>query len=219
MMAWTGRELAKAQSTEFAAQRLLGDDDPELVPQPLAEIDDAPADHAMDGRVWAVLDRSHQGPTVRIGESRWLTGPLAVDQPVRTVRVQLQNPITNDLERHTAGRGRLRAARTVIDRSQRQKTAGLACVLAPSGSGPQLLGLEIAPQRDRHGEPPSFATLNQTRSASRNTDESHRQRFGITHHVSILTMNGDSHQLRQSTSRPATARVEQNQATDESAAP
>ncbi len=41
----------------------------------------------------------------------------------------------------------------------------------------------------------------------------------LTHHVSILTMNGDSHQLRQSTSRPATARVEQNQATDESAAP
>ena len=40
----------------------------------------------------------------------------------------------------------------------------------------------------------------------------------LTHHVSILTMNGDSYRLKQSTSRhPAAtaARAEQNQATNE----
>jgi DNA replication protein DnaC len=38
----------------------------------------------------------------------------------------------------------------------------------------------------------------------------------LTHHVSILTMNGDSYRLRQSAGRrPAAARAEQNQATAE----
>jgi len=43
----------------------------------------------------------------------------------------------------------------------------------------------------------------------------------LTHHVSILTMNGDSYRLRQSTSRqPATTTgAEQNQANDESIDP
>jgi len=39
----------------------------------------------------------------------------------------------------------------------------------------------------------------------------------MTHHVSILTMNGDSYRLRQSTSRQpaATTGAKQNQANDE----
>ncbi len=44
----------------------------------------------------------------------------------------------------------------------------------------------------------------------------------LTHHVSILTMNGDSYRLRQSASRHSAitaARAEQNQATDESIDP
>ena len=43
----------------------------------------------------------------------------------------------------------------------------------------------------------------------------------LTHHVSILIMNGDSYRLRQSTSRKpaATAGAEQNQAKDESIDP
>ncbi len=36
----------------------------------------------------------------------------------------------------------------------------------------------------------------------------------LTHHVSILTMNGDSYRLKQSTGRRRTARAEQNQATE-----
>jgi len=42
----------------------------------------------------------------------------------------------------------------------------------------------------------------------------------LTHHVSILTMNGDSYRLKQSTrSRRATARAEQKQASTESVDP
>jgi DNA replication protein DnaC len=36
----------------------------------------------------------------------------------------------------------------------------------------------------------------------------------LTHHVSILTMNGDSYRLKQSAGRRRTARAEQNQATE-----
>jgi hypothetical protein len=43
----------------------------------------------------------------------------------------------------------------------------------------------------------------------------------LTHHVSILTMNGDSYRLRQSASRHSanSAEVEQNQSTNESIDP
>ena len=44
MMARTRRELAITHGAQFPAQRLLGHDDPELLEDPLAEIDDPPPD-------------------------------------------------------------------------------------------------------------------------------------------------------------------------------
>ena len=48
MMARTSRKLAVAHGAQFAAQRLLGDDDAEFSPYPLAEIDDPPANDAVE---------------------------------------------------------------------------------------------------------------------------------------------------------------------------
>jgi hypothetical protein len=47
---------------------------------------------------------------------------------------------------------------------QRQKTARLRRILRTPGNGAQARRIKITPQRDRHGEPPSFATLNQIRA-------------------------------------------------------
>jgi hypothetical protein len=48
VMAWPGREFAKTHGTQFAAQRLFRDRDPELFEDPLRQIDQPPADDTMD---------------------------------------------------------------------------------------------------------------------------------------------------------------------------
>src|SRR6201981_317520 len=95
---------------------------------------------------------------------RRLAGRLAIDQPVRTTGVELHYPIPNDLQCHPADRGCLGPPRPVIDGGQGQKPARLRRILRASCNGAQSLCVKISPQRDRHGEPPSFATLNQIRA-------------------------------------------------------
>src|SRR5205823_11556417 len=79
------------------------------------------------------------------------------------------DPVPNDLPGHAADLGGLRARGAGIDRSQGEQPAGLAGVLRLARERPQLCGVEIRPERDRHGKPPAFATLNQSRPASGNT--------------------------------------------------
>src|SRR3954470_1213448 len=50
----------------------------------------------------------------------------------------------------------------LVDRGQRQQTPGLRAVLRRAGNRAQRIGIKVCPERNRHGEPPSFATLNQT---------------------------------------------------------
>jgi hypothetical protein len=49
------RQLAVAHRSQLAAERLLRDDDRELIPDPLAKIDDPPTDYAMHRRDRTVL--------------------------------------------------------------------------------------------------------------------------------------------------------------------
>ena len=56
MMARPGRQLAEAHRAQLPAQGLLGDRDGELVPDPLCEIDQPPADHPVSRRDRPALD-------------------------------------------------------------------------------------------------------------------------------------------------------------------
>jgi hypothetical protein len=56
VVARAGRELAIAHGPQFAAQGLLGDRDAELLPEPLDQINQASAHHAVDGRDGALID-------------------------------------------------------------------------------------------------------------------------------------------------------------------
>ena len=55
-MARAGRELAIVHGPQLPAQRLLGDGEAELLPEPLDQIDQAPAHHAVDGRDGALVN-------------------------------------------------------------------------------------------------------------------------------------------------------------------
>ena len=128
-MARAGRELAIAlaiaHGPQLAAQRLLGDGEAELLPEPLDQIDQAPAHHAVDGRDGTLIDDGLQGLSVLIGEPR--RGPWcpAGQEALGSFGVEAQHPIAHDLQRHAADLSRLGPGGPIIDRRQSQKAAGL----------------------------------------------------------------------------------------------
>src|SRR3954470_12511695 len=79
-MARTGRELAIGHGPQLPAHGLLGDRDPELLPDPGDQIDETPAHHAVNRRDRARVDPGRQARAMRIGELGRLAGRLAVDQ-------------------------------------------------------------------------------------------------------------------------------------------
>src|SRR4029077_120134 len=136
----------------------------------------------MDRRDRAVLDHQHNGLALGIIEPRGLAWRFAVKQAVRTACVEPQHPIPDDLKPDPADLRCLRALRTVIDRRKSQKPPGLRPILRLPRQATQLHRLEIPAQRyrNRHGEPPMFATLNQSSADLGIVEESRFQRFGIS---------------------------------------
>ena len=132
-----GRELAIAHGTKFPAQGLLGDDDPELLPYPLTKIDEAPAHDAMGSGDRPALDYFHNRCPLRVVEPRGLAGRLAVDQARWPLGVEPHHPVPNDLQRHVANPGCLRARRPIINRRQGQQPTGLWPILDLAGNGMQ----------------------------------------------------------------------------------
>src|ERR1700734_899062 len=159
-MARASRELAITHLAQHPAQRLLGDDDAEFLENPLAEIDDTPAHDPVNRWNWAALDDRGERRPMRVVKPGWLSRRLAVDQALRPLGVELQHPVANDLERHPADPGRLRAPRAFVNRRQSQKPPRLRPVLRSPCRRPHHLRIKISPERNGHGEPPSFATLN-----------------------------------------------------------
>ena len=162
-MARTSGQLAIAHGPQFAAERLLGDREAELLPEPLHQIDQAPAHDTMDRRDRAFIELCGQSRAMRVGELGRPAGRLAVEKALRPVRVELHHPVAHDLQRDPADPSGFGPARPVLDRRQSQETPRLWAILALAGHRAKAIGVEVAPKRNRHGEPPSFATLNQTR--------------------------------------------------------
>ena len=184
MMTRTSGEFAIAHASQFPAQSLLGDGDHELPIQPLAEIDDAQTDKAVNGRDRPAFDHSSQRLTMLVREPGRLTGRLAIKKPVRAEGVELHHPIANNLHANSADPGCFRPRRTVVDCGQSQKSPRLRPVFQPPGSGPCRLCVEISSQwQGRHGEPPSFAILNQPAADSKSHTESRSPRFGISQRI------------------------------------
>lgn len=159
VMAWARRQLAKTHRTQLAAERLVGDADPKLVPQPLAEVDDAPAHDAMNRRYRPALNRRCQRRPMSLVQTRRLPRRLAVDQSVRAIGVELQHPVPDDLPRHPTDLRRLGTRRPVVDRRERQQSAHLIGVLALARRYTDTRRVVVRAQWNRHGETPRFANL------------------------------------------------------------
>src|SRR5271155_5319503 len=146
-MARASRELAIPHGAQFAAQRLLGDDDAEFLENPLAEIDDPPAHDPVNRRDWAALDDRGERGAMRGVQPRRLPWRLAVDQAVRALRVELDHPVANDLQPDAADLRRLGAAPPVGKARKGPDGGGL-----PPGPRPA----PAAQNRGRAQQPPRF---------------------------------------------------------------
>src|SRR5690606_37633140 len=114
-MTRSGRELAIAHGAQFMPQSLLADRHLELVPQPLDEIYDPPAHHAMNCGNGASFDGVRQRAPVGVVEDRVGARGLSRSQTIGTVCIEAQYPVPHDLQRHPAGLGCCAAAATVQD--------------------------------------------------------------------------------------------------------
>jgi hypothetical protein len=150
-MARAGRELAIVHGPQLAAQRLLGDRDAELLPEPLDEIDQAPAHHAVDGRNGTLFDNRRQGLSVLIGEPRRGARRSAGEEAFRSPGVEAQHPIAHDLQRHTANLSRFSAGGPIIDRRQGQKAPGLIGIPRALRQSAELGGIKVGSERDGSG--------------------------------------------------------------------
>lgn len=75
---------------------------------------------------------------MRVAQQRQLARRLAVDQPVRTSRVEPQRPVAHHLQAQAADGRSLGPGRAVVDRRQRQEAAGPG--RRPRSRGPQDAG-------------------------------------------------------------------------------
>jgi len=96
-----GGELAVAHFAQFAAHRLLGDADAELLEHPLTKIDDPPPHDAMDAGHRAIFDHARERGAVFVFEQRRLPGRLAINEPIWAMGVQPQHPVSDNLETAT----------------------------------------------------------------------------------------------------------------------
>ena len=80
-MARPRRELAKTHVSQFPAERLLGDLEAKLLEQPPREIDQPPANDAMDGWDGAVLHRPPQHLALAVVENAGAPGALPFKRP------------------------------------------------------------------------------------------------------------------------------------------
>ena len=90
-MAWTGGNLAEPQRLQFPPDGGFVQRDAETLLYPLRQVLETPADHAMDRRDRPVLDDLRQRPGLLAAKLRRRTRGLAVNQSVRTIRIETQN--------------------------------------------------------------------------------------------------------------------------------
>ena len=74
MMTRAGGQLAVAHGTQFPAQGLLGDANPEFLPHPLTQIDQPPTHDAINRRDRAAFDHRLQRRAMGVVQLRRLAG-------------------------------------------------------------------------------------------------------------------------------------------------
>jgi len=155
-MARASRELAVAERPQFAAQRRLAPPNPDLVPEPLHQILQPPAHHAMDSRNGAALHQGQQGLAVAGSELAGIAWCLAIDQGFRPMGVEAHHPVPHRLQPDPTDLRRFGPRAAIVDLGQRQQASALPSIVGGLGQSPQPGRVIILAKLDpwAHGGPP-----------------------------------------------------------------
>ena len=147
--------LAIAELAQFAPNRVLVERDTELLPQPLRQVDQTPAHHAVHGRVWPLLYHGGKRLALRVVQLGCAAGGLALDQSCRTFGIEPDHPITDNLQGEVADTRGVAARTAVVDGRQRQQPTRLPGITAAPRLLAELIGGKVGTKRNRrgHGEP------------------------------------------------------------------
>jgi hypothetical protein len=85
---FVGRQLAIAHGAQFPAERLLGDGDADLFEYPLCQVNQPPANHAMNRRNRAALDDPGDRLALAVIKLGGLAWRLSIQQTFRALRVE-----------------------------------------------------------------------------------------------------------------------------------
>jgi hypothetical protein len=97
MMAGAGRELAVTHGAQVLAHRLFGDPYPELLPDPLAEIDQTPAHHPWMAGVGPASINSASALRCSAVSRGAGPGDLRSIRPGGAIGIELHHPVGDDL--------------------------------------------------------------------------------------------------------------------------
>jgi hypothetical protein len=133
-----GADVGEAERLQELADRALVIGDPKAIEDDALQVDPAPAHHAVHDPVRAGLDEFGDLGALLCREA-WLgtLGP-AVQQTLRTLRVEPVHPVAQRLPVHAADPGGLRPVHAVHNRRQRQEPAALVRVLGRRRQTPEL---------------------------------------------------------------------------------
>ena len=111
----------------------------------------------MDRRNRPALEDSGQRRAMPVVQPRRLSRSFAIDQPFRSIGVELHHPIANHLQSDAADLRRLGARGPVVDRRKSQLSSRLRTVLRSFRRRPKRARVIVIPNtnRCRHGEPSS----------------------------------------------------------------
>ena len=102
MMSRPGRKLDVSQSAQFPPQGLAAHRNTELLPYPLRQIRQSPANDTVNSRQRTALDNLNQRLAVRIIKKRGGPWRLLVNEAVRALGIEPQHPIANNLQPNAA---------------------------------------------------------------------------------------------------------------------
>lgn len=170
MMARSRRELAKAHMPQLAAERRLGDRNPELFEEPLRQIDQPPADDAMQGGNRPIFHDLPQGLALALAEDAGSARRFAGQETIRTFGVETDNPVAHDLHPDPADPRRIRPRAAIINLGQCQETPCLIGVTRSPRQHAQANRVKVRAKRNRsrHGKLSQklFAMVNQINADS-----------------------------------------------------
>src|ERR1700726_2912015 len=155
MMARSRRELAKAHMPQLAAERRLGDRDPELLEEPLRQIDQPPAHDAMQGGNRPIFHDLPQGLALALVEDARSARRFAGQETIRTFGVETDNPVAHDLHPDPADPCRIRPRAAIVNLGQRQETPALIGITRSPRQHAQANCVKVRAKRNRsrHGKP------------------------------------------------------------------